>query len=40
MSGAGMKVKDAGNGIVEMLPEIEFEDEMTDADREWFPTKR
>jgi hypothetical protein len=35
MGGAGMHVKDVGNGIIEMSPDIEFEDEMTDEEREW-----
>jgi hypothetical protein len=35
MRGAGVGVRDVGHGIIEMAPEIEFEDEMTDEDREW-----
>jgi hypothetical protein len=35
MHGAGVGVRDAGDGNVEMVPEIEFVDEMTEQDREW-----
>jgi hypothetical protein len=35
MHGAGVGVRDVGNGNLEMAPEIEFLDEMTPLDREW-----
>jgi hypothetical protein len=35
MRGAGVGVRDVGDGNVEMVPEIEFVDEMTPLDREW-----
>ena len=30
-----MTVRDNGDGMIEMVPEIEYVDEMTDTDREW-----
>lgn len=35
MHGAGVGVRDVGDGKLEMIPEIEFVDEMTEQDREW-----
>lgn len=35
MHGAGVGVRDVGDGNLEMVPEIEFDDDMTAQDREW-----
>jgi hypothetical protein len=35
IGGAGMRMKDLGSGIIEMQPDVEFVDLMTDEDRRW-----